>query len=138
MIKISDFDLIRVSSTNGSTKLGFTVRYAAPEAINPIEYGLEGSSTGKILADPRLLKLDIYSLGYLIYYLWERKPPCEDMDEDKLARILLKEKLKEPLMNPTGPFRELMMKCWNPVLEDRPTIDEVLIMNEEIEAAEKT
>jgi serine/threonine protein kinase len=129
IVKIADFDLLRfTNSTTKSTTSASTPRWAPPEALFPERFGMQGSRQDSISTDTRLIKGDIYSLGYLLYFIWKRKVPFEGVEGHpivgKVLELVINKQL--PLSISDIPYEKVIEKCWNLSIDDRPTIDWIL------------
>jgi hypothetical protein len=108
------------------------VRWAAPGSLFPRSFKMQENATAnKIDVNDRLLKGDIYCLGYILWFLWKVENPFSEIDDrEELMQILHKifhdstPTFPQPLEG--NPFRGLIEMCWNLKLESRPTIDDII------------
>jgi hypothetical protein len=124
--KINDFNLARLLSWNVTSntycqyRSGYVGRWQAPEQYEE-EEAVQMSE-----------KADIFSMGYIFYFLLTRKKPFHDTDSEKAHELAVKgrkPRLRQDVLNSTHPFdvavRTIMDKCFAMKPEGRPTSKEV-------------
>jgi serine/threonine protein kinase len=109
---ISDFGLCRPANETNDQKIYGVLPYIAPEVLR-----------GK----PYTEKFDIYSLGIVINTIISGKLPFEDRSFDRYLIIdICRYGLRPEIRNETPQaLKELIQKCWDENLENRPTALEI-------------
>ena len=114
-IKITDFGLSKIMSKNEKANESFgTLFYAAPEILLRIPYGN---------------KVDIWSLGVLLFYVLTGRFPFQDINEKGLGhKIVLENNIfnNEEWNNRSIYVRDLIKKCLKKDPKDRIDINKFL------------
>lgn len=95
--------------------------YSAPEIIL--------SKTEHICLSPELKKADIFSTGYLLWYLWKIKDPHAGMDNSSLIKEMhtCYERNIPPISLANEiPWSKLILNCWNYDVMSRPSVEEII------------
>jgi len=120
VVHISDFGLSKTKSSatmHASTTVpGFSLFYAAPEVF----------ATGKMSPAS-----DIYSFGIILWSVTTERPPYEDQLGHPLQIMMQVQLGTRPKLSslPKGTpedFKNLIVKCWDPTANNRPSFLEVL------------
>ena len=76
------------------------------------------------------MKSDIYSIGYVLWFLWKVSSPHEGdltLDESKIKLKMAFDKKELPIpIDPSIPWHKVIMKCWNFEILKRPNVQEVI------------
>eukprot|EP00002_Diphylleia_rotans_P032506 TRINITY_DN6834_c0_g1_i7.p1 TRINITY_DN6834_c0_g1~~TRINITY_DN6834_c0_g1_i7.p1 ORF type:complete len:743 (+),score=123.55 TRINITY_DN6834_c0_g1_i7:182-2410(+) len=113
-VKVSDFGVSRIQSTqNTMTKCG-TPAWAAPEVLRGDRYDE---------------KVDVYSFGIIMWEMFSRRLPYADLRSSPavITGEIASGRLRPPVSfrSPQG-YEVLMTSCWAQESADRPNIDAVL------------
>ncbi|CAG8501926.1 10415_t:CDS:2 [Racocetra fulgida] len=121
--KITDFgNAISINTqTNIHDSLFGMIPFVAPELLKHVK-------SDNI---PYCKKTDIYSLGMIFWELSSGRPPFEDQLKISIA-IKLVQGFREDDKYGTPEYRNLYIKCWNADPYERPDIEEVHKLLEEI------
>jgi len=107
-VAITDFGVSRVTSKRMSRAIGTTF-YIAPEMFTSDDY---------------THKVDIYSFSYIMWGLWMKEPPFQDLTTFQLVPEIVEKGLR-----PTVPedciYGSLMEKCWQEDASLRPSFSKL-------------
>eukprot|EP01112_Ceratiomyxa_fruticulosa_P008417 TRINITY_DN2181_c0_g1_i2.p1 TRINITY_DN2181_c0_g1~~TRINITY_DN2181_c0_g1_i2.p1 ORF type:complete len:769 (+),score=147.27 TRINITY_DN2181_c0_g1_i2:1067-3373(+) len=126
VVHISDFGLSKTKSSatmHASTTVpGFSLYFAAPEVF----------ATGKMSPAS-----DVYSFGIILWNVTAERPPYEDQiihPFQMMLQVQLGTRPKISTLPKSTPeeFKNLIVKCWDPTPNNRPTFLEVLETLEQI------
>ncbi|PCH44160.1 kinase-like protein [Wolfiporia cocos MD-104 SS10] len=127
---LADFGLSRMkvalsSVSVTSSPTAYTVRYAAPERVFFYEYDL--------LSTDLLKESDVFSLAMVMWQIFTDEVPFPKCKYSPAVSALIKggkrpERLVEKTLERglSDPIWDIMERCWSGVLEERPSLDEVL------------
>ncbi|XP_041072056.1 hepatocyte growth factor receptor isoform X1 [Carcharodon carcharias] len=118
IVKVADFGLARdiyekeYYSINNKSSAKLPVKWMALESLQTQKF---------------TTKSDVWSFGVLLWELMTRgAPPYPDVDSfDVTVYLLQGRRLLQPEYCPDSLY-EVMLKCWHPKLETRPTFSEVV------------
>ena len=124
--KLNDFNLAHLLSWNVTSntycayQTGYVGRWQAPEQYEE-EEAVQTSE-----------KADVFSMGYVLYFLLTKRKPFHDIKGEKAHERAfkgMKPRLQQDVLNSKHPFdvavRTIMDKCFALKPEDRPTSKEV-------------
>ena len=75
------------------------------------------------------LASDVYSFGVLMYELYARDRPWNDLSNIKAAQLVLTgERLEAPASQTPPPVRKLMQECFRERPSERPTMAEIIVV----------
>jgi predicted Ser/Thr protein kinase len=113
--KISDFGMSRVlksEAEKGKTKTNYgPIRWMAPESLRDLQYST---------------KSDVWSFGIVVYEIISRNEPHIDVDPLEVA-VKIKNEAYHPSLPSNVPevLRELMLSCWQPDPDNRPSMEQL-------------
>ncbi|KAJ7098468.1 kinase-like domain-containing protein [Mycena crocata] len=116
---ISDADTSTLGGASSSADRGGSLRWQAPELIDPHSMGFE-----RFLRTPAS---DVYAYGCVCLELYTGKPPFSELSADGgvIFRVLKGERPEKPT-NITGALWNLVTVAWAHHANDRPTIYQIV------------
>lgn len=123
-VKIGDYGILRLTDEYYTVNLA-TIKWAAPEVLFPSLYD---KSTEKMKLSNQVLKSDIFSVGYLLWFLWKIKSPYEDLTPEE-SKASFEKSMKEnstPLPLHDIPWSSMIQKCWNYDFTLRPSVEDLI------------
>ena len=115
--KIADFGLAKIISSKrqrheSQVQIKGTISFLAPEIINSVTYTKPS---------------DVYSFAFIVYQILTSEDFYKGMNPFSVQEKVLngyRPPLDEKYIS--GPYAELVKKCWSPNPDDRPTFDEIV------------
>jgi hypothetical protein len=114
--KISDFGMTRYAADDdyyvvASKGTKVPARWTAPEALMYKKYSTSS---------------DVWSYGMLMYEIWSvGHKPFEDVDSSEMVRLLHNNYCLPPPPGCPRAVYEVMVKCWNPSHNERPSASDI-------------
>lgn len=131
ILKIGDYGSLRAVDQTFLTENVFTASWAAPEILFPGDYQLSGNfeDGSMIELSENALKADIFSAGYLFWFIWTIESPhhmaTAEENKRKVSDCLAEQKPPLPISS-NNPYKTLIEKCWNYDIKNRPSASELL------------
>ena len=133
--RLADFGLLTIASdskqftTSGPNVCGGTIRWMSPELLNPDLFGFENDLPTK--------GSDCYALGMVILEVLSGEAPFRVYSNPIVIQKVMEGERPGRPQGEKGPrftddLWEMLERCWSPQPKDRPTIDAVLKLLEQV------
>jgi len=110
-VKLADFGLAKLRDQNFSTNTIATVRYMAPEFIAKQVFGI---------------KSDIFSFGMILWEIFSRKEPFEELNPTQALYAIAVGKRPEIPKDMPDELKDVVIRCWDQDPNMRPDCSQIL------------
>merc|ERR1712241_536126 len=79
-----------------------------------------------ILGNQLTTKSDVYSFGYILWEMYTKEVPFENMSYQNIAKRIKSGKFIEIPATVPAEMKDLILQCWSYMPDDRPNLDELI------------
>ncbi|RIA88670.1 hypothetical protein C1645_232469 [Glomus cerebriforme] len=128
-IKLADFGLsTKITEVSSTSKVKGITPYVDPKYLNNLNNLNNQNEDYKLNK-----KSDIYSIGVIMWQISSGRQPFENIGDCPILTLSIIGGRRETTIYDTPPrYSKLYMECWNGEPDDRPDIQEVITILEEI------